>query len=82
MVVFSTTWRQMADSPSREEGRNNATKPTHAVPLASARQHLDVETQAGKFSERAVEGPLECGIALGLQPRGASELGGPLPLGR
>ena len=37
-----------------QEGRKDATKPAHAVPLASARQHLDVETQAG---EHAVEGP-------------------------
>ena len=54
VAVFST-WRQMADRLPRE-GRKNATKPAHAVPLASARQHLDVETQAGHSSERAVEG--------------------------
>ena len=47
--------------------KNNTTKPAHAVPLASARKQLDVETQAGHSSERAVEGPLEleCGTALG-----------------
>ena len=33
----------------------NPPTPCH---LASARQHLDVETQAGHSSERAVEGPL------------------------
>ena len=73
MVVLST-WRQMADRPPRREGRKNATKPAHAVPvdvpMASARQHLDMETQAGHSSVRAVEveGPLECGIVLGSQP--------------
>ena len=41
VVVFST-WRQMAGRLPRE-GRKNATKPAHAVPLASARQHLDVK---------------------------------------
>ena len=70
VVVFST-WRQMAGRLPRE-GRNNATKPAHAVPLASARQNLDVETQAGHSPERAVEGPLECEIALGSQPEGGS----------
>ena len=66
LVVVFSTWRQMADRLPRE-GRKNATKPAHAVPLASARQHLDVETQAGHSSERAVavEGPLGCGSALG-----------------
>ena len=39
--------------------RKKATKPARAVPLASARQHLDVETQAGHSPERAVEGPAE-----------------------
>ena len=56
LVVVFSTWRQMADRLPRE-GRKNATKPAHAVPLASARQHLGVETQAGRSSERAVEGP-------------------------
>ena len=42
-------------------------KPAHAVPLASARQRPEnqKENQAGYSSERAVEGQLECGIALG-----------------
>ena len=57
----------MANRRLPREGRKDATKPAHAVPLASARQHLDVETQAGHSSERAVKGPLECGIALGSQ---------------
>ena len=47
----------MANSPPRE-GRKKATKPAHAVPLASACQHQDAETQAGHSPERAVEGPL------------------------
>ena len=42
-------------------------KNAHAVPLASAREHPEnqKENQASHSPERAVEGPLECGIALG-----------------
>ena len=54
MVIFST-WRQMANRRLPREGRKDATKIAHAGPLASARQHLDVETQTGHSSERAVE---------------------------
>ena len=59
VVVFST-WRQMADSPPRRpprKGRKNATKPARAVPVASARQHLDVETQAGAVPDGATRRP-------------------------
>ena len=49
-------WR--TDPPARGTNKN-ATKPAHAVPLASARQHPEnqKENQAGHSSERAVEGP-------------------------
>ena len=55
-------------------------KPAHAVPLASARQHPEnrKENQTGHSSERAVEGPLECGMALGSQP-GSCRLAGHQP---
>ena len=45
----------------------NPPMPCH---LASARQHPEnqKESQADHSPERAVEGPLECGIALGSQP--------------
>jgi len=78
LVVVFSTWRQMANRSPPREGRKDATKPAHAVPLASARQHLDMETQAGHSSERAVEGPLECGITLGSQP-GSCRLAGHQP---
>ena len=52
------TWHQMANRRLPREGRKDATDSAHAVPLASARQHLGVETQAAYSSERAVEGPL------------------------
>ena len=54
--------------------------PAHAVPLASARQHPEnqKENQAGHSSECAVEGPLECGTALGSQP-GSRRLAGHQP---
>ena len=42
----------------RSSFEKKATKPARAVPLASARQHLDVETQACHSSERVVESPL------------------------
>ena len=42
-VVIFTTWRQirrqMANRRLPREGRKDATKPAHAVPLASARAH-------------------------------------------
>ena len=66
-VVIFPTWRQMANRRLPRGGRKDATKPAHAVPLASARQHLDVETQAGHSPKRAMNGPLECGIALASQ---------------
>ena len=58
----------------------DATKPAHAVPLASARQHLGVETQAGHSPERAARGGGSVRVRnrTGLQP-GSCRLTGHQP---
>ena len=59
LSLFSSTANKMMVNFAFE-------KLAHAVPLASARQRPEnqKENQAGYSSERAVEGQLECGIAL------------------
>ena len=58
--------------PPPKKKKKNCTLENPPTPchLASARQHPENQkgNQASHSSERAVEGPLGCGIALGSQP--------------
>ena len=62
------------------DGELHLENPPTPFHVASARQPPEnqKENQAGHSPERAVENPLECGIALGLQP-GSCRLPGHQP---